>query len=306
MTDPLLFKSTNEYAALTGAPETGSTFWGKDFLLIDIDASGPVSINIPPGTYNGTQLAAAVEIATKNAFGDDKKILLENNVDNKFSIDLKVTSGDGLSTGLPTPIEVDLHLDSIVTDEPELGMTRETFLSHAQVRMNDSMNEYIQAAGTATGVIPGAGAGVNADKVADLNVDGKLFKKLVGSEISKTDIPKTGVPAAAAGTLRMTGNDIVTVTQKTGAGTVGAGTDIFTRYVAYSNDSDGALADTPQVKAYDHNVEANMTAGMGVHPVGHALAGKPYFNVPIAGFTLTPETVRFMQFPTTVEVAVEH
>jgi len=26
-------------------------------------------------------------------------------------------------------------------------------------------------------------------------------------------------------------------------------------------------------------------------------AGKPYFEVPIAGFTLTPETVRFMQFP---------
>ena len=103
-------------------------------------------------------------------------------------------------------------------------------------------------------MIPGAGAGVNAAKVAALNADGKLFKKLVGSEISKTDIPKAGVPAAAAGTLRMTGNDIVTVTQKTGAGTVGAGTDISTRYVAYSNDSDGAFADKPQVKAYDHNV----------------------------------------------------
>jgi len=46
-----------------------------------------------------------------------KKYLLENNVDNKFSIDLKITSGDGLSTGLPTPIEVDLHLDSIVTSD---------------------------------------------------------------------------------------------------------------------------------------------------------------------------------------------
>ena len=103
----------------------------------------------------------------------------------------------------------------------------------------------------------------------------------------------------------MTGNDIVTVTQKTGAGTVGAGTDIFTRYVAYSNDSDGALADTPQVKAYDHNVAANITAGMGVHPVGHALAGKPYFNVPITGFTLTPETVRFMQFPTQWRLTLE-
>jgi flagellar hook protein FlgE len=306
VTDPLLFKSTNEYAALTDAPETGSTFWGKDFLLIDIDASGPVSIDIPPGTYNGTQLAAAVEIATKNAFGDDKKILLENNVDNKFSIDLKITSGDGLSTGLPTPIEVDLHLDSIVTTTPELGMTRDTFLSHAQVRMNDSMNGYIQAAGTQTLSAPGAGAGVNLTRVADLNADGKIFKKLVGSEIPKTDIPKTGVPAASASTntLRMTGNDIITVTQKTGAGTTanGTGQNIFTRYVAYSNDSTGALADKPQVKAYDHNVAANLTAGMGVHPANHALAGKPFFNVPITGFSLTPETVRFMQFPTSTEV----
>jgi len=306
VTDPLLFKSTNEYAALTDAPETGSTFWGKDFLLIDIDASGPVSIDIPPGTYNGTQLAAAVEIATKNAFGDDKKILLENNVDNKFSIDLKITSGDGLSTGLPTPIEVDLHLDSIVTTTPELGMTRDTFLSHAQVRMNDSMNEYIQAAGTQTLNAPGAGAGVNLTRVADLNADGKIFKKLVGSEIPKTDIPKAGVPAASASTntLRMTGNDIITVTQKTGAGTTASGTgqNIFTRYVAYSNDSTGALADKPQVKAYDHNVAANLTGGMGVHPANHALAGKPFFNVPITGFSLTPETVRFMQFPTSTEV----
>ncbi|MDG1314291.1 MAG: flagellar basal body FlgE domain-containing protein, partial [Flavobacteriaceae bacterium] len=305
VTDPLLFKSTNEYAALTDAPETGSTFWGKDFLLIDIDASGPVSIDIPPGNYNGTQLAAAVEIATKNAFGDDKKILLENNVDNKFSIDLKITSGDGLSTGLPTPIEVDLHLDSIVTTTPELGMTRDTFLSHAQVRMNDSMNGYIQAAGTQTSGAPGAGAGVNLTRVADLNADGKIFKKLVGSEIPKTDIPKTGVPAGGtAGTLRMTGNDIITVTQKTGAGTTanGTGQNVFTRYVAYSHNSTGALADKPQVKAYDHNVAANITAGMGVHPANHALAGKPFFNVPITGFSLTPETVRFMQFPTSTEV----
>jgi len=308
VTDPLLFKSTNEYAALTGADQTGTTFWGKDFLLIDIDASGPVSIDIPPGTYNGTQLAAAVEIATKNAFGDDKKILLTDNVDNKFSIDLKITSGDGLSTGLPTAIEVDLHADSMVSTaaDARLGMTRDTFLSHAQVRTNDAMNGYIQAAGTATTGATGAGAGVNATRVADLNADGKLFKKLAGSEISKTDIPKLGIPTAAAGTpgtLRMTGNDIFTVTQKIGAGTGGAGVESFTRYVAYSNDTTGALADTPQVKAYDINVAANITAGTGVHPAGHALAGKPYFNVPITGFsTTTPETVRFMQFPTTAEV----
>jgi len=115
VTDPLEFKSTREYQTLSGvASPTGSTFWGKDFLLIDVDASGPVSIDIPPGTYNGTQLAAAVEIATRNAFGDDRKIRLTDNIDNKFSIDLKITSGDGLSTGLSTPIEVDLHQSSMV------------------------------------------------------------------------------------------------------------------------------------------------------------------------------------------------
>jgi flagellar hook protein FlgE len=304
VTDPLLFKSTNEYAALIGADQTGTTFWGKDFLLVDIDASGPVSIDIPPGTYNGTQLAAAVEIATKNAFGDDKKILLEDNVDNKFSIDLKITSGDGLSTGLSTPIEVDLHLDSLVTDEPELGMTRETFLSHAQVRINDSMNGYIQADSNASTNPAGPGAGVNAAKVTALNADGKLFKKLVGGEISKTDIPKAGVPAASANNLRTSGNDIVTVIQNTGAGTLTDGVDQFTRYVAYSNDSDGVFADKPQVQAYDYKVDAVLTGGTyGIHQVGHALAGKPYFEVPMATFPLVPETVRFMQFPTATEVA---
>ena len=30
--------------------------------MVDVDNSGPVSIDIPPGTYNGTQLAEAVEV----------------------------------------------------------------------------------------------------------------------------------------------------------------------------------------------------------------------------------------------------
>ncbi|MGY8901327.1 MAG: hypothetical protein ACKVI1_01910, partial [Flavobacteriales bacterium] len=84
------------------------TFWGKDFLLVDIDNSGPVSIDIPPGTYSGTQLAQAVEIAVREAFGDNKKVQLTPAVDNTFSIDLKKTAGDGLSSGLSTgPITVD-------------------------------------------------------------------------------------------------------------------------------------------------------------------------------------------------------
>ena len=213
VTDPLEFKATREYQTLSGvANPVGSTFWGNDFLVVDVDASGPVSINVPPGNYNGTQLAAAVEVATKNAFGDDKKFQLTDNVDNKFSIDLKVTSGDGLSTGLATPIVIDLHEASIVNTgaEAKLGMTKGNFLSHAQVRINDEMNSYIHEVG-------GQGAaGVNAANVTALNADGKLFKKLVSGAIPNTAIPATGVPVA-----RITGNDIVTVTQKTNA--VGGG-----------------------------------------------------------------------------------
>ena len=288
VTNPLEFKSTRESQTINGvANPIGSTFWGKDFLLIDVDASGPVSIDIPPGTYNGTQLAAAVEVATKNAFGDDKKFQLTDNVDNKFSIDLKVTTGDGLSTGLAVPIEIDLHEASIVNTiaQAEAGMTKGNFLTHAQVRINDEMNSYIHAVG-------GEGAaGVDVSKVTALKADGKLFKKLVSGAIPNTAIPKAGVPAA-----RITGNDIVTVTHKTNAAdnTTVISTD---RFVAYSNDTLGASADKPDVKAYDNKVAARLAGGYGVHAAGTPNAGKPYFEVPKAGFTLTPETVRFMQFP---------
>ncbi len=288
VTDPLKFKSTREYQTLSGvASPTGSTFWGKDFLLVDVDASGPVSIDIPPGTYNGTQLAAAVEIATRNAFGDDRKIRLSDGVDNKFSIDLKVTSGDGLSTGLTTPIEVDLHQASFVNSaaEARAGMTLDNFLSHAQVRINDSMNAYVQATGSA--------AGVNAANVTALGADGRLFKKLVGTAIPNTAIPALGVPAA-----RVSGNDIVTVTQLTNDTPGSATVTSNTRYVAYSNDATGTEANKPSVKAYDNKVAAVLTTGtFGIHAAGTTHAGKPYFEVPQSGFTLTPETVRFMQFP---------
>ena len=46
----------------------------KEFLLVDVDGSGPVSVDIPPGMYNGVELAKEVENALRDAFGDDKKI----------------------------------------------------------------------------------------------------------------------------------------------------------------------------------------------------------------------------------------
>ena len=70
VTDPLRFKSTRE-----GGNTAGDMYWGKDFLLVNVDESDqPVSIDINPGLYNAEQLAAEVERAINVAYGDDRKV----------------------------------------------------------------------------------------------------------------------------------------------------------------------------------------------------------------------------------------
>ena len=278
VTDPLKFKATMEYQALLDVtPLIPGTFWGKDFLLVDIDNSGPVSIDIPPGTYSGTQLAQAVEIAVREAFGDNKKVQLTPAVDNTFSIDLKKTAGDGLSSGLSTgPITVDLQGASLVATAAEAvaGLEMDTFLSHAQVKMTEAMNTYVQ------GVSPADPDGVNAANVASLGVDGRLFKKLVGG----SSVPVAAIP---------TGNDIITIEHKEGH--TGATLTTTDRYIAYSNPTTGAKNNRPEVKAYD--LQATMDKS-NVNRYGLSAAGVPFISVPKANFSTTPETVRFMQFPT--------
>ena len=282
VTDPLKFASTQEYydAINTVVPSSNTgTFWGKDFLLVDVDESGPISIDIPPGTYNGTQLAAAVEVALREAAGDDRKVQLEPGVDNTFSLDLKQTTGDGKSEGLDAgPIEIDLHGGSYVASatEAEDGLDMDTFLVHAQLKLTEAMNTYIQGTGgnTADNL-----AGVNAAQIDDLGADGRLFKKLKGTAIDPTSIP--------------TGNDIFEVTQKEGdsgdANYVALGTK---RHVAYSN-TEGK----PAVKAYDlkTTMDVSDTNRYGVATTG-ANAGKPYISVLKTEFDDAPETVRLFQF----------
>ena len=282
VTDPLKFASTQEYydAINTVVPSSNTgTFWGKDFLLVDVDESGPISIDIPPGTYNGTQLAAAVEVALREAAGDDRKVQLEPGVDNTFSLDLKQTTGDGKSEGLDAgPIEIDLHGGSYVASatEAEDGLDMDTFLVHAQLKLTEAMNTYIQGTG---GTTADNLAGVNATQIDDLGADGRLFKKLKGTAIDPTDIP--------------TGNDIFEVTQKEGdsgdANYVALGTK---RHVAYSN-TDGK----PAVKAYDLKTTMDVSDPnrFNVATTG-ANAGKPYISVLKTEFDDAPETVRLFQF----------
>ena len=94
------FKRTIEYHSSIGTNPlpTNAPTQGNDFLLVDVDSSGLYLLTFL-GTYNGVQLAAAVENALRDGFGDDKKIKLLPDVDNKFTVDIKKKSGDGKSTG---------------------------------------------------------------------------------------------------------------------------------------------------------------------------------------------------------------
>ena len=238
VTDPKLFYKTMEYQDLQNTADVDlvpGTFWGKDFLLIDVDDSGPVSIDIPPGTYTGQELAAVVQNAIRDAFGDDRKIQLTDNVDEKFTIDLMTDAGDGTTEGLSTPLTIDLHSDSFMATEAEVkaGLVLDDFLTHAQLKINETMNARIQDAANAWDV------NTTAAGSDELNVSGRMFHKLVGS----TDTTPTVMPTAY---------DVITFNHKNPQTT--DATDDATvnptnveRYLAYSN-----VDNTPDVAVYDN------------------------------------------------------
>ena len=260
VTDPMQFKRTMEYQTLTDvANPIPGTFWGKDFLLVDVDESGPVSIDVPPGVYNGVELAAAVETALREAFGDDKKVQLTEGIDSTFTIDLKTDSGDGKSTGLASPIVIDLHSSSLVTEsieagyDPADGLGMNEFLTHAQTLMTAGLNEYVQD-----------GIDVDATAAAELNVEGRLFKNAVGTQI--TDAPQNF--------------DIISFDHENEIVDNGGAVE---RYIAYAN-----VDDNPNIKAYDAKFEPALTA-FGV--------SGDYLEVTLAGdlTAIDYEVFRFQQ-----------
>lgn len=230
VTDPLQFKRTMEYQELTEVqtPVPG-TFWGKDFLLVDVDNSGPVSIDIPPGTYNGEQLAAAAQIALRNAFGDDKKVQTTAGIDSTFSIDLKAPAGDGKAKGLETPIVVDLHSLSIAAsaDEAAAGLEMNTFLTHAQRLITNAMNAKIQNDTTSVDI--------DTTSATELKVSGRMFKKTVGSAVDLSTAPTFDV-------ISFKHNNPQTQAAVPGA---------VNRFIAFSN-----VDNKPEITAYDEQPTA--------------------------------------------------
>ncbi|MDB2521452.1 flagellar hook-basal body complex protein [Planktomarina temperata] len=176
VTDPLLFKATRE-----GGKGDSDIFWGKDFLTVNVDDSdAPVSIDVRPGLYNAEQLAAEVERAINEAYGDDKKIQVYQNIDDRMTIDLFKLGADGSLSGLQNKIEIDILQDTSVSKLMNLDVegaspdfSREEFLSHTQTRINDELNDYIyDTDGT-------LGSGASA-----LGVEGRLFTRTIGAEMS--------------------------------------------------------------------------------------------------------------------------
>ena len=100
VTDPIQFNATRE----SGNADS-RVYWGKNFLTVNVDnGDQPVNIDLRPGKYNATQLAAEVQRSINEAYGDDSKIQIVQNVDDTLSINLFKLNADGSSTGLTTAV----------------------------------------------------------------------------------------------------------------------------------------------------------------------------------------------------------
>jgi len=173
VTDPVMFAATEE-----GGSSNSGIFWGKDFLLVNVDDSdAPVSIDLRPGKYNATQLAEEVERAINDAYGDDKKFQIVQNVDDELTIDLFKLGTDGSAVSLAeNKITVNLLVDTpaselsgIVIDGASPDFTKDEFLAHVQSRINTTLNEYIDPAGN--------------NGAATLGLQGKMFTRVLGEKI---------------------------------------------------------------------------------------------------------------------------
>ena len=138
--DPLLFGATFE-----ADPANQSVYWGRDFLLVNIDdGTRPVSIDISAGKYNADQLAAEVERAINSAHDDSRKVEIQKGVDDTISVQLY---SDG-ETPVANSLQVNLLETSFVSTQAGIDVANLTspnfdldvFLAHAQARINDTLN----------------------------------------------------------------------------------------------------------------------------------------------------------------------
>ncbi|MDC3292756.1 flagellar hook-basal body complex protein [Alphaproteobacteria bacterium] len=232
VTDPIQFNATRE----SGNADS-RVYWGKNFLTVNVDnGDQPVNIDLRPGKYNATQLAAEVQRSINEAYGDDSKIQIVQNVDDTLSINLFKLNADGSSTGLTTAVSVDLLSDSYVSTVEGITLTgaspdftREQFLAHSQAKVNAALNDY--AVDVSTDVVDGASA---------LGVSNQLFARSVGTQMDAI-LPQTQIVNLKHAT-------------STAATPSTASTSVADRYMVYSYH--GAR---PNLSVYDNKTQVNTT-----------------------------------------------
>ena len=182
VTDPLQYNTTYE----ANPTLNKSTYWGKDFLTVRVDdttgSAGFKSIDIRPGTYTAATLASEVQRAINAGLGDDAKLSIDPVTDGSFSIQFnQLDNNDELQT--LTAIKVDLMQDSFITEDlfsatsgienvASPNFTREEFLAHAQLQINDALN---RAAVSADG---------NTNNASTYGVSSSLFARATGAKLS--------------------------------------------------------------------------------------------------------------------------
>ena len=267
VTDPVQFNSTRE-----SGNSTSNVYWGTNFLTINVDnADTPINVSIRPGSYNAAQLSTEIQRAVNAAYGDDKKIQIVRNVDDTISIDLQKLNADGTSTGLTTPISVDLLSDSYVSDVEGITLTgdsqdftKDQFLAHVQARLNSTLNEY---AVDATDTVQNATA---------LGVNSALFARNNGQAMSTV----------------LNQNQVFNLTYRDGgtaaAGSVTAVTE-SAKYLTYSY-----YQNSPQLSVYDTKNAVSANGSSNTIEYSHTEnTVKIYFGSSDPGFSVN-EKVRVM------------
>ncbi|MDC1133944.1 flagellar hook-basal body complex protein [Alphaproteobacteria bacterium] len=182
VTDPLQYNTTYE----ANPTLNKSTYWGKDFLTVRVDdttgSAGFKSIDIRPGSYTAASLAAEVQRAINDGLSDDAKLSIDPVTDGSFSIQFnQLDNNDEIQT--LTAIKVNLMEDSFVTEDlfsttsgienvASPNFTREQFLAHSQLKINDALN---RAAVSADGATNGS---------ATYGVSSSLFNRVTGKALA--------------------------------------------------------------------------------------------------------------------------
>ena len=182
VTDPLQYNTTYE----ANPTLNKSTYWGKDFLTVRVDdttgSAGFKSIDIRPGSYTAASLASEVQRAINSGLGDDSKLSIDPVTDGSFSIQFnQLDNNDELQT--LTAIKVDLMQDSFITEDlfaatngienvASPNFTREEFLAHTQLQINDALN---RAAVSADG---------STNSSSTYGVSSSLFARATGSKLT--------------------------------------------------------------------------------------------------------------------------